>query len=191
MGIVELDSREVQMVGRNHRGCLENRGLTIIALLLMLERSKPTEDLAELLDRIIQVVETSMDGTSGALYTIFLNTLVQSIREQSGKDSEPAQAGIWAKALEKSLVTLNKYTPAQVGDRTLIDALYPFVSTLSRTGLPKKAAEAAVQGAEKTKGMKASLGRSVYVEDENWKVVPDPGAYGLAQFLSGLADGLG
>jgi dihydroxyacetone kinase len=157
----------------------------------MLEKSKPTDDLAEFLDRIIQVVETSMDGTSGALYTIFLNSLLQSIREESGKESQPIQAGIWAKALEKSLVTLNKYTPAQVGDRTLIDALYPFVSTLSRTGLPKKAADAAVQGAEKTKGMKASLGRSVYVGDDNWNVVPDPGAYGLGEFLSGLVDGLG
>jgi dihydroxyacetone kinase len=157
----------------------------------MLEKSKPTDDLAEFLDRIIQVVESSMDGTSGALYTIFLSSLVQAIREESGSEPQPAQAGIWAKALEKSLITLSKYTPAQVGDRTLIDALNPFVGTLSRTAIPKKAAAAAVEGAQKTKDMKASLGRSVYVEDNNWKVVPDPGAYGLAEFLTGLVDGLG
>jgi dihydroxyacetone kinase len=156
----------------------------------MLERSKPTDDLGIFLDRIIQVVEVKMDGTSGALYAIFLNSVVHAIREQSTSESQEIQAGIWAKALEKSLESLSKYTPAQPGDRTLIDALYPFVGTLCRTGSPKKAAAAAAEGAQKTKGMKASLGRSVYVGG-NLEVVPDPGAYGLSEFLSGLAEGLG
>jgi dihydroxyacetone kinase len=53
-----------------------------------------------------------------------------------------------------------------------------------------RAAKAATEGAEKTKKMKASLGRSVYVSGERWDTVPDPGAYGLAVFLQGLADGL-
>jgi triose/dihydroxyacetone kinase / FAD-AMP lyase (cyclizing) len=157
----------------------------------MLERSKSTDDLAILLDRITQVVESTMDGTSGALYAIFLNALAGSIREQSTSEAQPIQAGIWAKALEMSLTALSKYTQAQPGDRTLIDALYPFVGTLSHTGSPQKAAEAAEEGAQKTKSMKASFGRSVYVGGENWKGVPDPGAYGLSEFLSGLVQGLG
>jgi dihydroxyacetone kinase len=157
----------------------------------MLERGKPTDDLALLIDRIIQVVESTMDGTSGALYAIFLNALAHAIREQSGPQSQDIQAGIWAKALEKSLSAMRKYTPARPGDRTLIDALYPFVSTLSHTGSPKKAAVAAEEGAQKTKAMKASLGRSVYVGGQNWQGVPDPGAYGLSEFLSGLVEGLG
>ena len=76
------------------------------------------------------------------------------------------------------------------GDRTLLDALVPFVDTLSSTGDVKKAAEAAKEGAEKTKSMKASLGRAVYVgaEDEWMGKIPDPGAWGLQEFLIGLAD---
>ena len=157
----------------------------------MLEESKPTDDLAILLDRIIQVVESTMDGTSGALYAIFLNSLVHAIREQSTTEPQNIQAGIWAKALETSLTALSKYTPAQPGDRTLIDSLYPFVGTLSRTGNPKKAAAAAKEGAQKTQAMKASLGRSVYIGGQNWQDVPDPGAYGLSEFLTGLVEGLG
>lgn len=157
----------------------------------MLKTSEPTDDLVVLLDRIIQVVESTMDGTSGALYAIFLNALVKGIREQSTSEPQQIQAGIWARALEKSLVALSKYTPAQVGDRTLIDALNPFISTLSHTGSPKKAAAAASEGAQKTKTLKASLGRSVYIGGDDWQSVPDPGAYGLSEFLSGFADGLG
>jgi dihydroxyacetone kinase len=157
----------------------------------MLERSKPTDDLAILLDRIVQVVESTMDGTSGALYAIFLNALAHNIQSQSTSEPQFIQAGIWAKALENSLTALSKYTPAQPGDRTLIDALYPFISTLSHTGNPKMAAVAAAEGAQKTKSMKASLGRTVYIGGQNWQGVPDPGAYGLSEFLSGLADGLG
>lgn len=138
-----------------------------------------------------------MDGTSGALYAIFLNAMAAGIRKQSPTSSSPVaevseqmQVGIWARGLEDAMVALGRYTPAKVGDRTLVDALEPFVSVLSRSGSVKKAAEAAIEGARKTKEMKASLGRSVYVGGEGFKTVPDPGAYGLAEFLVGLSDGL-
>jgi len=84
---------------------------------------------------------------------------------------------------------LGKYTPAVPGDRTLMDALVPFIDTLASSGNVKKAAEAATDGAEKTKHMKASLGRAVYVGAESEWIgkIPDPGAWGLQEFFSGLA----
>lgn len=131
-----------------------------------------------------------MDGTSGALYAIFLNALSHNLRQQSSSSPTPLSASIWAKALDLSLKALAKYTPAKPGDRTLIDALHPFVETLRDTGDLKKAAKAAEDGATSTREMKASLGRTVYVGGEGWHGVPDPGAYGLAEFLGGLADGV-
>ena len=71
-----------------------------------------------------------------------------------------------------------------------MDALHPFVETLAKTGNVKEAAEAARKGAEGTKGMKASLGRTVYVGGSGWQDVPDPGAHGLSEFLTGLAEAL-
>lgn len=71
-----------------------------------------------------------------------------------------------------------------------MDALYPFVKTLSKTGSIDQAAQAADEGAKGTRGMKASLGRTVYVGGEGWQGVPDPGAHGLAELLLGLSEGL-
>ena len=130
------------------------------------------------------VIEKTMDGTSGALFAIFVNALVAGLRVLSpGK----ASTQVWAGALKQSLDALSKYTPARPGDRTLVDALEPFVEVLVKTGDIKKAAEGARRGAEGTKGMKPGLGRSVYVGGDGYKKVPDPGAWGLACFFLGLA----
>lgn len=133
-----------------------------------------------------------MDGTSGAIYAIFLNALAHGLREQDPSSPAPATTQIWAEALKSSIDALSKYTPAKKGDRTLIDALAPFIENLSETGDLKAAAAAAQQGTESTKAMKASLGRSVYVGGESEWVgkVPDPGAYGLSEFLTGLSEAI-
>jgi dihydroxyacetone kinase len=133
---------------------------------------------------IVPIVEKEMDGTSGALYAIFLNALLASLRSQ-GKGE--ASSKVWAAALQHSCEALSKYTPARPGDRTLVDALYPFVEVLEKTGDVKQAAEAANKAAEGTKGMKPSLGRTVYIGGSGFEQVPDPGAWGLASFFLGLA----
>ena len=71
-----------------------------------------------------------------------------------------------------------------------MDALQPFVEELGKSGEVSKAAQAADEGAKKTKGMKAGLGRTVYVGGSGFEEVPDPGAYGLALFFRELAEGL-
>jgi dihydroxyacetone kinase len=69
----------------------------------------------------------------------------------------------------------------------LVDALHPFIEVLGKTSDVTKAAEAAKHAADGTKGMKASLGRTVYVGGSGYEQVPDPGAWGLASFFLGLA----
>ncbi|KAL8736015.1 MAG: hypothetical protein Q9166_000577 [cf. Caloplaca sp. 2 TL-2023] len=159
-------------------------------ILQYLESGDIPADALMPLTKIAGIVEATMDGTSGALYAIFLNSLAANVRRQDSSSSIDLTPSMWAQALEESLKALGVYTPAQPGDRTLMDALVPFVETLKATGNTKQAAEAAKMGAEKTKGMKASLGRSVYVGGEGHTEVPDPGAYGLSQFLTGLAEAL-
>ncbi|KAL5347762.1 dihydroxyacetone kinase Dak1 [Pseudogymnoascus australis] len=154
------------------------------AVQAMLVRAQPSGDVVVDVRSVAAVVEASMDGTSGALYAIFLNALVAALRRQ-GKGA--ATEKVWAKALSEALTSLARYTPAKPGDRTLVDALEPFVVTLGETGDLVKAAEAAKKGAEGTRGMEASLGRTVYVGGEGFKAVPDPGAYGLSEFFLGFA----
>lgn len=149
-------------------------------------------DAALYLDSIIGTVETEMDGTSGAIYAIFLNALSAGLRTQGheiGRET-PADAHVWAKAAVLASKSMAKYTPAKPGDRTLVDALAPFVDELGKSGDIGKAAAAAEEGAAKTKGMQASLGRTVYIGGSGYQEVPDPGAHGLAVFLRGLADAL-
>ena len=125
-----------------------------------------------------------MDGTSGALYAIYLNSLVRALQHASAGEANPK---VWGAALKQASESLSKYTPAQRGDRTLVDALQPFVETLNSTGDVRKAAEASRKGAERTKGMQASLGRTVYIGGSGFEKVPDPGAWGLSEFFLGLA----
>jgi len=132
------------------------------------------------LSNIVQVVEKTMDGTSGALYAIFLNSLTHELRIQGSSSPGAVTSALWSEALTQSLEALEKYTPAQPGDRTLMDAFVPFVETLKKTGNTKEAADAAKKGADSTKGMKPRLGRTVYVGGEGWKDV----------FFKGLAEGL-
>ncbi|EXJ94254.1 dihydroxyacetone kinase [Capronia coronata CBS 617.96] len=149
----------------------------------------PTDAVA-FVNKIVPVAENYMDGTSGAIYAIFLNALAHGLREQDSGSSKQVDVKTWTAALKSSVKALGRYTPAVPGDRTLMDALVPFVDTLERTGDVKKAAAAAKEGAEKTKSMKASLGRTVYVGSESEWIgkIPDPGAWGLQEFLVGLAD---
>lgn len=160
------------------------------AVLKELGSGSNPDDAVAFVNKIVPVVENTMDGTSGAIYAIFLNALAAGLRDQDTGNSKQVDAKTWAAALTVALKDLGKYTPAAKGDRTLMDALIPFVETLGSSGDVKKAAEAAKQGAEETKAMKASLGRAVYVGSESeWMgKVPDPGAWGLQEMLVGMAD---
>ncbi|KAK2754531.1 hypothetical protein FQN54_006932 [Arachnomyces sp. PD_36] len=160
------------------------------SIIKFLDMGTTNDDVINAVTQIIPIVENTMDGTSGAIYAIFLNSLAHGLREDDPKTSKPITAKEWSDALNHALKTLATYTPAQPGDRTLVDALAPFVKSLVETGDLHAAAAAAQKGTESTKNMKASLGRAVYVGGESEWVgkIPDPGAYGLSEFLSGLAD---
>ncbi|POS85621.1 hypothetical protein EPUL_001247, partial [Erysiphe pulchra] len=157
------------------------------AILKLLSSMTLSGDVVLDLNKIISVVERNLDGTSGALYTIFLNSLACSLRSQSTHVDTEITPKMWAQALRLSCENLKSYTPAQPGDRTLVDALYPFVRILDNTENLRNAAIAARKGAQETKGMKARLGRAVYVGGFGYEHVPDPGAWGLSEFLLGLA----
>lgn len=86
---------------------------------------------------------------------------------------------------------------AVVGDKTLIDALVPAADSLSASAeageelLPamKKAAAAAVAGAESTKLIAAKMGRAGTVGDRSIGY-PDAGAYGLGVIFTGIVNSL-
>ena len=189
MGKAEPDvTRYDSIVGDGDCGIGLKRGAE--AVIKFLDSGDLPTDAVAFLNKIIAIVENTMDGTSGAIYAIFLNALAFGLRSQDTGSSKTVDVQVWAKACQSAMSDLAKYTPATKGDRTLMDSLIPFADTLSQGGSLKDAAAASRKGAEETKSMKASLGRAVYVgSEEEWMgKIPDPGAWGLAEFFDGAAE---
>ncbi|OKL61787.1 hypothetical protein UA08_02212 [Talaromyces atroroseus] len=145
-------------------------------------------DIVHFLEFLALVVENNMDGTSGALYAIFLNALAGSLRAIGKRLPKQCliQRQNWVEASSEALQAVCQATPARVGDRTVMDVLDPFITSLQNGATVAAAIDAAREGRESTKGMSASLGRAVYVPEEEWSRVPDPGAVGLVYLLEGL-----
>ncbi|OQO05542.1 hypothetical protein B0A48_09312 [Cryoendolithus antarcticus] len=133
--------------------------------------------LPQVVGDLVLDLEVNMGGTSGALYCIFLTALAASL---AAEESVP-------KALQSALDQLMKYTRARLADRTMMDALIPFVDTLNKTGDAQAAVVEAEKGVEGTKKMEAQLGRSAYLDESTTQGVPDPGAYGLLILLKAMS----
>ncbi|VEU22910.1 DEKNAAC104182 [Brettanomyces naardenensis] len=155
-------------------------------------------DAVRSLAQIADILETEMGGTSGGLYSIFVSGMVSSLKEQEKKKEGgkgfKVDKRVLSKTLKDALGTLEKYTRARVGDRTLMDALIPFVEKFEETADVEEAAKAAIAGAEKTRKMEAKFGRASYVGKEEFERyeaeggVPDAGAIGLAGLIAGMAN---
>src|SRR5690606_18777154 len=124
-------------------------------------------------------------GTSGPLFGMFFRDLAKAADEDRAPTAER-----FAEALAAGQATIQKYGEAQVGDKTMIDALDPAVTAL-REALEAgrgpvealgAAAQSAVDGARATAETTARRGRASYVGDAA-KGVIDPGAAAMALVL--------
>ncbi|CAN3364774.1 dihydroxyacetone kinase 1 [Diutina catenulata] len=148
----------------------------------ILKANPVSDDPVETLNRITDIVEETMGGTSGGLYSIYLTALSKHLKGTSGEQVAEAMKG----ALDDGLF---KYTRARKGGRTLVDTLQPFVETFASTKDLKKAVEAATKGCESTKTLEAKFGRASYVDESEFKQeggIPDPGAVGLLAIIKGF-----
>jgi triose/dihydroxyacetone kinase / FAD-AMP lyase (cyclizing) len=148
-------------------------------------------DPVTFLNDINVVIENTMDGTSGAIIAIFVSAMSAAMRNIGAQvdASTRVDAKIWGQAVQSAVQSLKKYTPATLGDRTMLDSLIPFVNTLLKTEDIHKAATAAAESAVATKDLEPRLGRTTYLGSrDRWLgVIPDPGAIGLAKLFTGMA----
>ncbi len=136
----------------------------------------PLNDVSKLLLLVGERLATVMGGSSGVLMSIYFTAAGQKLHEG---ETLPA-------ALLSGLAQMKHYGGADLGDRTLIDALQPALEALQKGGI-QSAAQAAQQGAEATATMqKAGAGRSSYVNKENLNGVTDPGAVAVAEVFAAL-----
>lgn len=102
-------------------------------------------------------------------------------------------SSVWVSAARHALATLMTYTKARVGDRTLMDTLCPFIDTLNDDASNlSEAIEKAKEGAMSTRDLSAKLGRSSYLSNKEVleSGIPDAGAFGLSEILTGLGKAL-
>lgn len=164
-------------VGDGDTGSTFAQGAREIAQLLE-QKQLPLDDLSKLLLLIGERLATVMGGSSGVLMSIFFTAAGQKLHD--GK-SLP-------EALLSGLAQMKHYGGADLGDRTLIDALQPALEAL-QNGDIQAAAQAAKKGADATAGMqKAGAGRSSYVNKENLEGVTDPGAVAVAEVFKAMVD---
>ncbi len=118
-----------------------------------------------------------MGGSSGALLSIFFTAAATKLAERGDDDA--------ARALLYGASRMTAYGGADVGDRTLLDALVPALGALS-VGLDAAAKEAR-SGATKTASLVARAGRAAYVPEEKTRGNVDAGAEAIARVFEALA----
>ena len=132
-------------------------------------------DLAAAADAFLDGV----GGTSGPLFGLVFRALADD-------EGDPAGLGT---ALATALASVQRVGGAQVGDRTLVDALSPAADAARAaggSGAAVAAARAAIEGASGTASIRARRGRASYV-GQRAIGSPDPGAVGIALLLLAIA----
>ena len=152
--------------------------------------SLPLSNVSELLRTLGDVLRREMGGTSGPLYGVLFLRCGNVL-----ENSRATGLARWVEALDQGCKAISDLGGAKPGDRTMLDALAPFVNSLKDAGgeLSREkllaGVEAAEHGAEATAQMKPRLGRSSYLGD---RVLghPDPGAKAVAIWLRAASEAL-
>ena len=140
----------------------------------------PLAELPSLMAVVGEQLATVMGGSSGVLMSILFTAAGQHLE----------QGGNVAQALEHGLERMKHYGGAQIGHRTLVDALEPALKALVAGESLQVAAAAAQQGAESTAQMQsAKAGRSSYLNQQSLDGVKDPGAYAVERVFAALSQG--
>jgi len=169
--LTELDSA----IGDADHGTNMNRGMQ--AVLAKLEAGGQ-DDVGALLKTVGMTLISTVGGASGPLYgTLFLQmgSSAAGKSDLSGED--------WAAALATGLAGVQRRGKAELGDKTMIDALTPAVETL-KSALAggaaadealRRSAEAARDGMTATIPLVARKGRASYLGERSADH-QDPGA---------------
>jgi triose/dihydroxyacetone kinase / FAD-AMP lyase (cyclizing) len=171
------------IVGDGDCGITMKRGA--VELLKRLESGDlKTEHPVSMFAAIADAVSASMGGTSGVLLELMFRKMSSSLAREDTIGITQL-TGIMRAGTDAIIL----YGGANVGSRTMLDALVPASDTLLATFSMVEAAAKAKEGANSTAALKtASAGRSNYLSEETLEGTPDPGATVVALVLQELAN---
>jgi D-erythrulose 4-kinase len=132
-------------------------------------------------------------GTSGILWGL----LLEGVGKELG-NTEAVTAERLAGAVQWSAQHLKAFSKAELGDKTMLDALFPFVDTLVRqvdagasiSEAWRSAAEACRTAAKATASLVPKIGRARPLAERSVGT-PDPGAVSLGLIVTAIGDVLG
>ncbi|CAB4065051.1 Dual specificity mitogen-activated protein kinase kinase mek-1,Dual specificity mitogen-activated protein kinase kinase mek-2,Dual specificity mitogen-activated protein kinase kinase dSOR1,Dual specificity mitogen-activated protein kinase kinase 4,Dual specificity mitogen-activated protein kinase kinase 3,Dual specificity protein kinase FUZ7,Dual specificity mitogen-activated protein kinase kinase 5,Dual specificity mitogen-activated protein kinase kinase sek-1,MAP kinase kinase PBS2,Dual specificity mitog len=137
----------------------------------------------KLLRTLSSVAEKDMGGTSGAFYSIFFSAVSHHFSTNDINGDYSLSKLI--EALDEGTKAISKYGKSHPGDRTMLDALVPYISNFKSSSDEvnillrfDKATTAAEEGAMKTLKMKAKVGRASRVAVSEL-IHSDPGAHAV------------
>ncbi|MFE7228279.1 DAK2 domain-containing protein, partial [Nocardioides sp. NPDC057577] len=131
-------------------------------------------------------------GTSGILWGLLLDTVGEGLGNQ-----EPVTLDGLARAVRAGATRVQTFGHAELGDKTMLDALCPFADTLEQgaeAALPlaeawRVAAETCTKAAEATAPMVPKVGRARPLAERSVGT-PDPGAVSLALIVTAIGEQL-
>jgi dihydroxyacetone kinase-like protein len=182
--LTKLDSE----IGDGDHGNNMNRGFQ--AVLERLDDADPSTP-ADVLKTVFMTLISKVGGAAGPIYgTAFMEA------SKSLGDKEEVSAEDAAEALKAALDGVKKRGKAEVGDKTIVDALQPAAEAAkeaagegSVAGVLRAAAGAAEEGAESTVPMRARRGRASYL-GARAEGHQDPGATSTYLLLDAAARAL-
>ncbi|MBT2486483.1 MULTISPECIES: dihydroxyacetone kinase family protein [unclassified Microbacterium] len=129
-------------------------------------------------------------GTSGALWGVMLNAVASRLGDEGRPDAAAVASGV-----DAGVRGVQTYGKAEVGDKTMVDALVPFTSVLTGAvdggaelaAAWQSAAVAATDAAAATSDLMPKMGRA-RTHGEHAIGTPDPGAISFALIVSALGD---
>lgn len=140
------------------------------------------------LQEVEDILETKMGGTLGGILSIFFVSLQTALVRNIHVGKSQRIPVLWGFALTEALEHIERYTPAKVGHRTIMDTLIPFARVMKEGQFDEAVVEAR-KGTEATRTMKPMLGRATYIaagKDESKELPPDPGAWAAMVVIQSL-----
>lgn len=163
-----------------------------------LTMSKIARAVTEAVDQSEGGIQAMLDDAATAVMSLnggsavpLWNTWLDGMQEAAPEGEEidvPGLQALFAKALEE----LNDMSGAQVGDKTMMDALIPASRAIAayagsdEDGLFAAAAKAAAEGAENSKNFVSKFGRAKSYGTQTIGTL-DAGAMSMSYFFQGLA----
>ena len=147
--------------------------------------------IKDLLYNIGWAIMSADGGSTGPLLGSFFMGMSESVSDTD------MDAGAVAAMISSGIAKMHKQSRAQIGDKTMMDAMLPAMEALNNadesgsiTDALAAAAKAAADGAEATKEMKAKFGRARNLGD---RVLGhrDPGSVSISLIFKGFCEGLG